>query len=616
MKLKTQFGLMIALFIVLSGAVITYTVQSFRHALELKAYQIALNETMTDWFRMRVYLSSILTTSLDAASTPDEWSATLENQRNLFSRVVNSSLNRSFNGEINEILGRLDKVYALIGESLDQLTEQLQDFSTAKVTTSTRNFLKSSGLAHVYNSETVADEDLGEIVLLYSRITTLINRANVYTGPFEGLLTELASAVDASVSSTIARLYALVIVAFILMDLLILLIILAVTGKITKRLEKIRETSEKIAQRDLTASALDRQRDEIGALAGNLAQTADSLRAFMDDVKATADQATGVSETVDEAAAEVTASTTEISSNIDSLRSQFERLQRTVSGAIATLQAMTSFMGNVVSDIQGQNDAIEKSASAISSMNQSIARISMKGRDRSERITGLQATVSEGEKTVEATEVLLTGISQQLGEVNNFIELINSIAEQTSILSMNAAIESAHAGESGKGFAVVADEIQKLADSTSENAKLITDTLTEIIQGVEVAKNSSHTATETFGRTVREIGEVITSLNEIVGEIAAVDGESAVLTENSHLLSVSTRELAGKTQRLDQMKDEVQGEISQMGDIFEEALGGISEIQAGSNDIMNRMIGVHAKSGDSRGIIGTLHEKLSEFKTR
>ena len=59
---------------------------------------------------------------------------------------------------------------------------------------------------------------------------------------------------------------------------------------------------------------------------------------------------------------------------------------------------------------------------------------------------------------------------------------------------------------------MVADEIQKLADSTSENAKLITDTLTEIIQGVEVAKTSSHTATETFGRTVREIGEVITSL--------------------------------------------------------------------------------------------------------
>jgi len=295
---------------------------------------------------------------------------------------------------------------------------------------------------------------------------------------------------------------------------------------------------------------------------------------------------------------------------------QFDNVSAAVRNAISALESMTSFLGTFVGDITYQNSTVSESSRSIAQMHESITLISRKGQEKVLQIENLKKIANEGEEKIEHTESLLSGVTTQLDDVYAFIEMINSIAEQTSILSMNAAIESAHAGEAGKGFAVVADEIQKLAESTAENAQLITSTLTEIIANVQKARTSSQVATTAFANTSGVIAELSATLNEIVNEISSVDDKSTKVSEQSSMIARSTGELSNKTSKLDVLRKTVVEEIGQMEAIFAEARNGISEINIGTGDILSRIMNINESSRQNKGKMENLHAMLNEFKTR
>lgn len=181
-----------------------------------------------------------------------------------------------------------------------------------------------------------------------------------------------------------------------------------------------------------------------------------------------------------------------------------------------------------------------------------------------EKMAGLlnQITVIEGKIT---DLNLVTGLYKQYStEIEEILRSITQIAEQINLLSLNASIEAARAGQYGKGFAVVADEVRKLAEDSDGAVKKITEilrlimnqsqkTVVDIEEGVKVVKEGT-----SWGRNAREAFQEILSTNEQVNrEIREITEEIKVINEGIRKVSVMNEGIAAISQQTSAGSQEV-----------------------------------------------------------
>jgi methyl-accepting chemotaxis protein len=217
--------------------------------------------------------------------------------------------------------------------------------------------------------------------------------------------------------------------------------------------------------------------------------------------------------------------------------------------------------------------------------------------------TGLQDVATDIQEIARESEGLM--------EINGVMQ---NIASQTNLLSMNAAIEAAHAGDAGKGFAVVADEIRKLAESSGVQSKTISNVLKKIKSSIDKITKSTENVLNRFGaidssvRTVAQQEEVIRNAMEEQGE-----GSKQVLQSAGDLNGITQQVKSGSEEMLEGSR-EVMNESRNLEKMTQEITSGMNEMASGADQINVAVSHVNEISGKNREGIETLIREVSRFK--
>ncbi|MDR1319719.1 MAG: methyl-accepting chemotaxis protein [Treponema sp.] len=286
-------------------------------------------------------------------------------------------------------------------------------------------------------------------------------------------------------------------------------------------------------------------------------------------------------------------------------------------GQFSEIESSSGQAAESISSIEGYinslQDLLKNYSSAEGETEKRLSRVSEMAEDVAERIRAsagkageLRGVISTGGEQAEEVNTLVKNIFRQVEGISEMTAIINKISEQTNILSMNAAIESAHAGEAGKGFAVVADEIRKLAESTGENAGKINEEIKAIIQYTQSALRASETSVETFNTVTGEIEVLAKDLEEAssaAGETSSVNGEAGRAIEEGAALSRRVMEgSAGVMLNHQSFKDTLEMICTLSGAAKIE----VREVHSGTKEVLDSIRGARERFDKSLEQIGEL----------
>ena len=201
--------------------------------------------------------------------------------------------------------------------------------------------------------------------------------------------------------------------------------------------------------------------------------------------------------------------------------------QKATQTALSVDEAGTA-VGQISDGARLQTTQLSQVSTALSESAKAIKLVTASAASAREKAEAAARAVEQGQQAVAQLEPIVEAISQNSRKINQITQVISQIANRTHILSLNAAIEAARAGEHGKGFVVVAQEVGKLAESSAQNAKQITD----IVEQASSDAQQGKIATSTVSQSMKSIAQGTQDTTERVRTIAvAMDEQQATTTE-------------------------------------------------------------------------------------
>ncbi|MCR5613978.1 methyl-accepting chemotaxis protein [Treponema sp.] len=219
-----------------------------------------------------------------------------------------------------------------------------------------------------------------------------------------------------------------------------------------------------------------------------------------------------------------------------------------------------------------------------------------------------------GSAEVKKTQEVINAISEMSKKMIEVIKVIQSVASQTNLLAMNAAIEAAHAGDAGKGFSVVADEIRKLSESTQKSAKDISNLINEVAKAMTSGSSNMELTSNAFNKIQKDIEEQNEVVQKISSTVAQQSTDANIILSNTNTIVHQIEDVSTLAKNQADYTQKIMNNISEVVSLTNQVNDAVIESERVINNFSESFTTVRQKADSNKTSVLNITKELDKFK--
>ena len=416
--------------------------------------------------------------------------------------------------------------------------------------TNSDSFAKYQQMAEEWNeyiqTSVFAVYDAGNTELAVKNLIAMDSKATEIRLGFEELAATRTEKINTTGQNMIdsGHTAQMIIVISGLLTIILPIIIASISAsKISNSVVTITNRMKNIAKGDFSEPLLKvTTKDELAQLSEATNTMVKTMNVMLKNIQTTSNEVAAHSEELTQSSTEVKIGTEQVSTTVAEIAGGTESQ---ASNAADVAGAMNDF-SKKMQDVNTRNEQIKAASS-------SVLTLTSEGQSLMNASTKQMHTI---DTIVKDAVIKVEQLAKETKEISQIVQVIHAIADQTNLLSLNAAIEAARAGEHGKGFAVVADEVRKLADQVTHSVSDITTIVERIIIGSTAVTTSLESGykevergTEQISTTGETFANISTALNDMSAHIMDMSDKLNDVVANTATINRSVDEIAAVSQQ-------------------------------------------------------------------